>query len=159
MERDRRTGRSDRKRCSAGTEHTPFQASAERKRRWNWMGRMAASISTSHIRIVPENRSKGNLDPSRAPADIGIPFAGRDDRAVLPGSSGDGGWRNVVACAGLRHYTRGCNSNVRDHSVRKSRTRRGIRRRGKLADGEQPRHEGPCAPTRRARQRLPIMAS
>jgi hypothetical protein len=110
----------------------------------------------SHNRILPEKRSIGNPDPSRPPSDAGIRADGRDDRAVLRGCAGGGGWRDGAARAALLFGKRNCNSVVRDRSVRRSRTPRGIPRRP--VDEGPPRHEDPCAPTGGAGQRRPIMA-
>jgi hypothetical protein len=95
--------------------------------------RVSAWILKSHIRMMPEKGSKGNLDPSRvtAPGDAGTPVAGRDGPAVLPGSAGDGSWRSAVAEAGLGPGRWDCNNAARGHSADRSRTPRGIHRRGK----------------------------
>src|SRR5690348_14098812 len=96
--------------------------------------------------MMPEKRSNGNLDPSRALGRLGVadtPAADRDDRVVLPGSADGGSWPCVAARVGLEHGRRNCNSGVRDHSAGRSRTPRGIHRRGKPAAEEPLRHEPP----------------
>src|SRR5437868_7963603 len=61
-----------------------------------WPRRLSAWILKSHMRMMPEKGSKGNLDPSRAsaPGDADTPVAGRDGPTVLPGFAGDGSWRS-----------------------------------------------------------------
>jgi len=100
----------------------------------------------SHMAILPENRSKWKIDPSRAPGTggAGIPFAGPDGPAALRDSADTGGWRAVAVGGGRRGGTRDCNNAVRDHSVHRSRTQRDTHRRDKPADAEPLRREPPC---------------
>src|SRR5262245_46194667 len=95
-------------------------------------------LARSHIAMLPEKGSKGKIDPSRAPGTVGdgTSVPGPDDPAGLRDSAGVGGWRTVAAGAGRRRGTQGCNTAVRDHNVRRSRTRRGIHSRCKPADAE-----------------------
>ena len=114
----------------------------------------------SHIAMVPEKGSKGKIDPSRAPGTVGdgtfVP--GPDDPAGLRDSAGVGGWRAVAAGAEPRRGIQGYNTAVRDHSVRRSRTRRDIHSRSKPADAEPLRREPPCPSQARAGQRRMIMS-
>jgi hypothetical protein len=121
---------------------------------------LSAWILKSHIRMMPEKGSKGNLDPSRAsaPGDADTPVAGRDGPAVLPDSAGDGSWRSAVAGAGLGHGTSDRNSAARGHSADRSRTPRGIHRRGKPVAEEPLRQVAPCPPGDGAGQRQTIMS-
>src|SRR5437868_3983782 len=125
-----------------------------------WPRRLSAWILKSHMRMMPEKGSKGNLDPSRAsaPGDADTPVAGRDGPTVLPGFAGDGSWRSVVAGAGLGYGTSDRNSAARDHSADRSRTPRGIPRWSKPVAGESRRQEWPCPPADGTRQRQTIMS-
>jgi len=69
-----------------------------------------------------------NLDPSREPASgIGDIFAdGPDDRAVLPDSADDDGWRNAAGEVWLAGGTTCCSTVVRDRSVSRGRKPCGI---------------------------------
>src|SRR5262245_29382810 len=100
----------------------------------------------SHIAMMSEKGSKVKIDPSRAPGIVGVgaPVPGPDEPTGLRDSAGDGGWRAVAAGVGQRRGTPDCNTVVRDHSARRSRTRRDIHRRSKPADAEPLRREPPC---------------
>jgi len=104
-----------------------------------------------HNRMMPGKRSKGNPDPSRAPAPgaAGTAAAGRDDRAVLPDSVDVAGWRRVAAGAGRDRGKIGCSSAVLDHSGSREKTERGIRYPGKPVAEEPLRQQPPCAFARR----------
>ena len=86
-----------------------------------------------------------NLDPSRGPASgIGDIFAdGPGDRAVLPDSAGDDGWRSAAGEVWLAGDTPCCNSVVRDHSVSRGRKPHGIPGPGKTVAAELLRREPP----------------
>lgn len=105
--------------------------------------------------MMPGKRPKGNPDPSRALA-FGVadtPAAGHNDRAVLRGCSGAGGWHSGADGAGLGRGRRGCNSAVRGHSADRDRTPHDIRCPSKPVAGEPIRHVPPCVPASGARQR------
>ena len=151
--RDRRNSRSGRRGCSATTRQAAFPSSSGRA---CWPRRLSAWILKSHMRMMPEKGSKGNLDPSRAsaPGDADTPVAGRDGPTVLPGFAGDGSWRSVVAGAGLGSGTSDRNSAARDHSRNTERTERGIRRADKSVVAEPLRQKPPCVSAGGTGQRL-----
>ena len=122
---------------------------------------LLALILSSHIRILPEEGSKRNPDPSRplAPAGSDTPVAGRDGPGVLPDSADSGSWHSAVAGGVLRRGKRGCNSIDRDHNADRSRTLHDIRYRGKPVPGELYHQEPSCPPQAGAGQRQRIMAS
>jgi len=157
---DQPPGRSGRRRCIATSAPALFVGSTERKRQRSRPGLLSALIFDSHIRMLPDWRSKGNPDPSRvlAPAGADTPVAGRDGPAVLRDSADGGNWRRAVAGDVLRHGKRGYNSIVRDHNADRSRTLHDIRCRGKPAAGEPFRQEPSCPPQAGAGQRQLIMA-
>src|SRR5713226_5667271 len=92
-------GHCGRRRCTATSASALATASAEGRWQWSRPGMLSALILGSHIGMLPEERSKGNPDPSRAlaAAGAGIPVAGRDDPAGLPGSADGGSWRDAFA--------------------------------------------------------------
>lgn len=147
-ELDRGIGRSGHRGCSATKPPDVAVAGTEGKWQRRQSVKPSALFRGSHIRMLPEKRSKGNLDPSRLLAPVGADtaVAGRDGPAVLPGSAGDGGWHSAVAELGLRRGKPGCNSTVRDHNAGRSRTPLGIGCRGRPFDGESLRHEPPYPP-------------
>lgn len=100
-------------------------------------------VPLSHIAMMPEKGSPGNLDPSRGLA-LGSDnrVAGRGDPIDLRDSAGADDWRRVAVADERRRGRRSRNSAGRDHSADKSRTLRDIRSR--IADAESLRHEGPC---------------
>jgi hypothetical protein len=110
---------------------------------------------------MPGKRSKRNCDPSRplAPDAGGIPVAGRNDRACLPGSAGNGGWR-VDADGGVPGGDMpGCSNAVRDHSANRERTWHGNRRPGKLEAAEPLRQKPPRVSTGGTGQRRRLRAT
>ena len=155
-----RPSRSGRRRCIAARTPALVAACPERKRQRNWPEPLSALISSPHIRMLPEGRSKGNPDPSRArsPAGVDTPAAGRDDPAVLPDSADGGSWRSAVVGDVLRPGKRNCNSFGRDHNAGRSRTPDDIRCRGRPAAGEPFPREPSCPPQAGAEQRQRIMA-
>jgi hypothetical protein len=64
-------GRSGRKRCIATSAPALSGASREEKWQRSRPALLSALILSSHIRILPDERSKGNPDPSRALAPAG----------------------------------------------------------------------------------------
>ena len=147
VRRGKRPGRCGRRRCIDASAAALSVASTEEKRQRRRPGLLPAWILSSHNRMLPDQGSKGNPDPSRAlaPAGTDTPVAGRDGPAVLPDSADGGSWRSAVAGDVLRHGKRGCNSVVRDHNADRSRTRHDIRCRGRPAGGE-PFHHEPSLP-------------
>jgi hypothetical protein len=155
-----RPGRSGRRRCISASAPAPFGTSREGKQQRSRPALLSALILSSHIRILPDQRSKGNPDPSRvlAPAGADMPVAGRDGPAVLRDSADGGSWRSAVAGDVLGHGKRGCNNLDPDHNAGRSRTLHDIRCRGRPAAGELFPHEPSCPPQARAGQRQLIMA-
>jgi len=135
------------------------EACAGRKQHCAAVEQLLVLILRSHIRMMPEKRSIGNLDPSRASGLHGVadtPAGGRDDRVAPPGSVDGGSWRCVAAPSGLERDRRDCNNGVRDHTVGRSRTPPGILCRGKPAAEEPLRHVPPSVYAGGAGQRQPI---
>ena len=124
-------------------------ASGGVKRRWICLALLLGLLQPVHIRIMPGKRSKGNPDPSRAPAPgaDGIAAAGHDDRAVLPDSVGAGDWRSAADGGEPAGGRRGCNSAVRGRSGNREKRSRGIRCPSKTVAGEVPPQESPCVST------------
>src|ERR1019366_3442166 len=117
--------RSGRRRYSAAAGSKAFAAIPERQATPR---RLSGGIEHSHMAMVPEKGSKGNLDPSRtggapvAPGAADTRVAGRDDPAGLPDSADAGSWHRGAAGDARRHGRHGCNSAVPDHNAGRSRT-------------------------------------
>ena len=151
-------GHCGRRRCIATSAPALAVASAEGRRQRSRPGLLSALVLGSHIGMLPEERPKGNPDPSRASTGADTRVAGRDGPAVLRDSAGACSWRSGVAGDVLRHGKRGCNSIAPDHNADRSRTLYDIRCRGKCAAGELFRSEASCPPQTGAGQRQRIMA-
>ena len=85
---------------------------------------MRTRSARPHIRMMPENLSEGNHDPSSELATTGgdTPLAVRNGPAVLPPFAGGGSWRDAVA------------GSIPDRSADRSRTPRGIRCKNPLTE-------------------------
>jgi hypothetical protein len=103
-------------------------------------------VCLPHIVMVPEKGSKGKIDPSRglAPGGADTLAAGRNGPAALQGCADAGSWPAAAVAVVRRRGKRGCNTDGRDHSARRSKTPPDIRCRGKCAAAKPLRREPPC---------------